>query len=395
MVWSGARPHLSAVPVPRSGLVLGRDTLADTGDDRLSRQHARIGWNGTCFAVADLGSRNGTFVGGSLVADGDVTALPPVVVRTGRTISVLCSDVARYAGATVSTDGAVVGPTLRPSWDAIARAARAGLTLLVAGELGTGHAVAARTFHAASGARGALVAIDCQAGAAALTDDHLAAVGGGTLYLDELALLDAAAQARLVRALDAGVRVVAATRKELRAEVQAGRVRDDLHERIARVEVRLPALRDRVEDIPWLVAEAVRASRLPAHPSLVEACLLRPWPGNVRELIGEVGRAAAAAVAAARKAVRAEELDGSAGQLLASGESATLAPVPSSRPRSPTVPEHDAILDALRAEGGNVSRAARRLGLSRSQLRRYLVKYPDAAELAGADALTDDEPSLS
>src|SRR5262245_3673827 len=139
VVWSGDAPLLLTLRVPPAGLILGRETLAQTGDDRLSRQHARIRWNGTRFQVADLGSRNGTFVGGSLVADGEVTALPPVVVRTGRTISVLSADITRYEDGAVSVDaGTVVGPILRQAWDAVERAARGGKALLLTGESGAG-----------------------------------------------------------------------------------------------------------------------------------------------------------------------------------------------------------------------------------------------------------------
>ncbi len=337
VVWSAEAPRLLALRASRAGLVLGRENLAHTGDDRLSRQHARIRWHGTRFEVTDLGSRNGTFVGGSLITDGEVTALPPVVVRTGRTISVLVPDVRPYEHATVAVDhGAVVGPTLRPLWDEIGRAALTGASLLVTGEDGVGKGMAARMFHRASGATGELIAVGGDGEARAL-ERHLAAAAGGTLYIGEVAALAPAAQARLLRVLEPeavgrargrrpapDVRVVAASQRELRAEVAAGRLDGALLARLARLELHLPPLRDRLEDIPWLVAEVVREARLPPHPSLVEACLLRPWPGNVRELVTEVGRAARAARAAARKAVRLEDLDGSAG--VVSGEAATIGP---------------------------------------------------------------------
>jgi len=137
------------------------------------------------------------------------------------------------------------------------------------------------------------------------------------------------------------------------------------------------------------------ASGVPPHRSLMWACLLRPWPGNVRELVGEVSRAAHAATEAGRKVVRAEDLDGSAGQLLVPGELATIAPGTASaaRGKPAALPEHGAILDALRDEGGNVTRAARRLGLHRNQLRRYLAKHPDAAALATREATEADDES--
>ncbi len=426
VIWSGETPRLLTLRVPPPGLVLGRESLASTGDDRLSRQHARIRWNGTRFQVADLGSRNGTFVGGSLVADGEVTALPPVVVRTGRTISVLLPDIQPFEDGVIHAEpGSVVGPTLRAAWDAVERAARGGKSLLLTGESGAGKELAARAFHKASGASGELVAVNCAAipagvaerllfgakkgaysGADRDADGYLAAADNGTIFLDEVAELELQVQAKLLRVLETGellplgaarprpvsLRVVAATLRDLRGEVQAGKFRDDLYFRIGRPEVRLPALRERLEDIPWLVTEATRVSRLPPHPSLVEACLLRPWPGNVRELLGEVSRAAHAAAEAARKVVRAEDLDGSAGRLLGSGETTTIAQGAPMRPKPATLPDHAAILGALRDEGGNVTRAARKLGLHRNQLRRYLAKHADAAALAAGESSESDDP---
>ncbi len=435
VVWSGATPRLTALRVPPPGLVLGRDALPD--DERLSRQHARIRWDGARFHVADLASRNGTFVNGRAVNDGDVAVVTPAVVRVGRTVCLLVDDLEPFVAATVATvDGAIVGPTLRRSWDAVERAARSGRALLLTGDSGVGKELAARAFHRASAIAGELCAVNCAAiphglaerllfgarrgaysGADKDSDGYLAAADGGTLFLDELGELDLAVQAKLLRVLETGellalgaprprmvsLRVVAATLKDLRREVTAGRFRDDLYFRIGRPEVRIPALRDRREDLPWLCAAATRASGLPPHATLIEACLLRPWPGNVRELIGEVTRAAHAAVELGHGAVRAEDLDERAGRLLTDPSTPTApspitpfavpivpsASVPSDAARPAPLPDHRMILDALGDERGNVSAAARRLGVRRNQLRRYLARHPDAAALV-TDAAADD-----
>ena len=112
------------------------------------------------------------------------------------------------------------------------------------------------------------------------------------------------------------VRICAATLKDLRAEVNAGRFREDLYYRIGRPEVRIPSLLERLEELPWLVArELARVdARLGAHTSLLEACALRPWPGNVRELIGEIRRAGRSALADGRTAVKDRDLPESAGR---------------------------------------------------------------------------------
>src|ERR1700759_3146404 len=93
VVWTGAAPTIQAFRVPPGGLVLGREMLADTTDDRISRQHARVAWRDKRFVVTDLGSRNGTYAGGNPLVDREVTVTAPSVVRTGRTVSVLLDDI--------------------------------------------------------------------------------------------------------------------------------------------------------------------------------------------------------------------------------------------------------------------------------------------------------------
>src|SRR5690349_23628387 len=111
IVWSGETPMLQALRLPSLGLILGRELLGPkTTDDRISRQHARVRWNGHAFAITDLGSRNGTYVGGTLVSESEVTVTPPCVMRTGRTVSVLVGDVRPYeAGEVKLTPDGVVG----------------------------------------------------------------------------------------------------------------------------------------------------------------------------------------------------------------------------------------------------------------------------------------------
>jgi len=422
VVWSDRSPRLIALRIGPAGLVLGRETLAEAHDDRMSRQHARVSWTGEQIRVADLGSRNGTHVGGRQIASIEVTAPAPVVIRVGRTVAIAVDDVRGFEGATVVTDDGVVGPTLRAAWTAVERAARGGGALLVTGESGVGKELAARAFHRASGVGGPLTAVNCAAIPAGLAerllfgtrkgaysgadrdaDGYLAAADGGTLFLDEVAELELEVQAKLLRVLETGellalgasrprpvaLRIVAATLRDLRGAVAAGRFRDDLYYRIGRPEVRVPALRERREEIPWLIARAIAARGLPAHPSLIEACLLRPWPGNVRELMAEVGRAAHAAAEGGRPAVRAEDLDELAGRSHGPAEVAAADPA-LAPPRAIKLPDDDAILAALRAEGGNVSRTARRLGVHRNQLRRYLGKHPDAAALTTGDSAAGD-----
>ncbi len=435
LVFHGQQPMLRALRLPPGGLVIGRELFGDSKeDDRLSRQHARVRVERGRFHVADLGSRNGTFLDGALL-DRELEAAPPAVVRTGRTVGVLLPDVRRFEGAEVQVrDGEVIGPTLAAARAAVERAARGGESLLLTGESGTGKELAARAFHRAAATagsrRGELVAVNCAAipagvaerllfgakrgafsGADKDADGYFAAAEGGTLFLDEVGELEPAVQAKLLRALDAreilpvgaatprpiDVRVVAATLRDLASEVSAGRFREDLFFRIGQPQVTLPALRHRPDDLAFLVHAAVAraAPGLAVHASLIEMCLLRRWPGNVRELAGEIRRLAFAALEEGQPDVRAskdswlqrptERLRGKpAGEPVPSDP----APEESKRPATAPLPPHEQIAEALRAQGGNVSRAARALGLHRNQLRRYLVKFPELVR-------SDDDPEDS
>ena len=162
VVWSGDAPRLTALRLPPPGLVLGRDALPD--DERLSRQHVRIRRDGDGFVVADLASRNGTYVNGRAIDDGQLAVTAPAVVRAGRTVALLVDDLEPFVAASVQVvNGVIVGPTLRAAWDAVERAARSGRALLLTGESGVGKELAAAAFHRASAVHGDLIAVNCAA----------------------------------------------------------------------------------------------------------------------------------------------------------------------------------------------------------------------------------------
>jgi transcriptional regulator with AAA-type ATPase domain len=434
VVWSGEEPAMTALRLPPAGLVLGRELLSELPetrqkDDRISRLHARVRPArppAQGFTVTDLGSRNGSFVDGRPLVDGEIAAGPGAIVRAGRTLAVLCADVRPFENAAISIDGDVVaGPTLRAAWRAAERAGRSGDTLLVTGESGAGKELAARAFHQATGATGPLIAVNCAAipatvaerllfgtrrgaysGADRDADGYIATADGGTLFLDEIADLDLQVQAKLLRVIETGellplgaarptpvtIKVVAATLRDLRAEVAARKFRDDLYYRIGRPEVAVPALRERREEIPHLVARVAAAAAIGVHPSLIEACLIRPWPGNVRELLGEVRRAALAAKEDGKPFVRAEDLDARAGIAIAAAEAVggeTVDLTRGSAARPAPLPTPAVIEEALRAHAGNVSAASRALGLHRNQLRRFLSRNPAIAKAGG---VPDEDP---
>jgi transcriptional regulator with PAS, ATPase and Fis domain len=365
-------------------------------DEKLSRHHAEIGFAGGRWVVHDLGSRNGTFVDGEAV-EGRVEVGDRAVVRAGATLFLLTRDVRPFAGLRVEDDGKLVrGPRFGAVLRAAADAAIAGDALLVQGETGTGKEIVARAFHKALGRpSAAFVAVNCAnipeglaerllfgakrgaySGAMGDVLGYVQAAQGGVLFLDEIGELEPAVQPKLLRVLEtkevmslgssAAQRIdvcfCCATHRDLRADVESGRFRSDLYFRLGERDVTVPPLRDRREEIPWLV-RAFLAQRV-AHSKLVEACLLRPWPGNVRELARELSRAVQRA--GADEAIRAEHLRPEAG-----------APLPSRGVAADTgEPRADRahIEAALERAGGNVSAAARDLGLHRTQLRRILAK---------------------
>jgi len=280
-------------------------------------------------------------------------------------------------------------------------------TVLLTGETGTGKGLAARLLHEASSrSRGPFVQVDCAAlaptvieselfghergaftGADAVRDGRLAAAAHGTLFLDEVGELEPRLQAKLLRMLQERVfervggsrtlamtaRVVAATNRDLRSAVERGEFRADLYYRLQVLELRLPPLRDRLEDVPAIVEHGLRevARRLgrpaPAPTeALCRALGQHAWPGNVRELLNVLERLMV------RSSGEPLDVDALAGTL----ETWRSAPPPdlSAVRDGERGSERERVAEALRAAGGNVSRAARRLGLPRSTLRHRIER---------------------
>ncbi|HXT19740.1 MAG TPA: sigma-54 dependent transcriptional regulator, partial [Thermoanaerobaculia bacterium] len=291
---------------------------------------------------------------------------------------------------------------MRPVLEKIERVGPSDASVLITGENGTGKGLVARLLHAASPRAGKpLVTVNVGGLAAtvfeselfghvrgAFTDAKTDRVGrfeladGGTLFLDEIANVPLPQQSKLLRVLESGdfepvgssrtrsadVRLLTATNADLAAEVEEGRFRRDLYFRVRTVEIHLPPLRDRREDLV-LLAERFRAAHARRYrkevmgfdAAAVRALERHTWPGNVRELDHSVERA----VLLARGArITAVDL-GLEGAPSARGlEEMTLEEV-----------EEHLIKKALDRHGGNVSQAASALGLSRSALYRRLEKH--------------------
>jgi two-component system nitrogen regulation response regulator NtrX len=304
-------------------------------------------------------------------------------------------------------------PAMHAIRELIRQVAPTDARVLITGESGTGKELVAAALHAQSRrADGPFVRVNSAAiprelvesemfghekgaftGATERRRGRFELADGGTLFLDEVAELSAEAQAKLLRALESGevervggqepirvdVRVIAATNRDLRAEIAAGRFREDVYYRLNVIPIHLPPLRERAEDIPELAAHFL--ARLQARhglvppvllPDAIERLMLYPWPGNVRELANvcerlailhpgrEVGAREVASMLPDSGAVK--EIPGAAPVELSGG----------SLTERLDAYERALILAALEEAGGNVADAARRLGTDRANLYRRM-----------------------
>jgi len=284
----------------------------------------------------------------------------------------------------------------------VGQAASGRVNVLIRGETGTGKERVARAIHAHSATRGEpFVAVNCTAiphdlleselfghvrgaftGAVADRRGRFALAGRGTIFLDEIGDMSPPLQAKLLRVLEerryfpvgsegaepTEARLLAATHRDLEAMVGDGSFREDLYYRLRVVEIRLPSLRDRISDLPLLARHFVRRASLelaqqePALPDETLAVLLtHAWPGNVRELENCLTRAV---VLATGGVIRPEHLGMGTDAAVPSNAFPTLAEL-----------EREHVQRALALTGGNRTRAAEVLGVSKPKLYRLLEKH--------------------
>ncbi len=414
------------VPLPvRGELIVGRGSSADVDIDepRASRRHARLRV-GDGITIEDLGSVNGTRVRGRKLEAGKPMAVSPgeaiaiggivLMVQLDRASSGSSSSGSRASrpgrvpAAFAGGAGAVCeDEAMRGVYALAARAATGTIGVLILGETGVGKEVLARAIHDASPrAARPFVSLNCAAlseplleselfghergaftGAAGAKPGLLETAPGGTVFLDEVGELTLALQAKLLRVIEArelvrvggvqarkiDVRFLAATNREIEADVARGAFRRDLYFRLNGMTLLIPPLRERPRDLPLLarhlVAALAREARRRRAPELSDGALAvlaaHAWPGNVRELRNVLERALLLCdgPVISEAHLPREALGPRAG---------TPAAVPAAR-EAPS--ERTRILEALAACAGNQSRAAKKLGISRKVLLARLDKY--------------------
>jgi two-component system, NtrC family, response regulator AtoC len=407
VVWPDGSKTLELAPF--GTLVIGRAAEADVPVDHtsVSRKHVRL-HAGASFAVEDLGSSNGTWLGGHKLAPHVVTPWPSGALLQAGSASFFLQLGPPVAGP----DGALpAARKMDAAMQLVELVAPARISVIIEGETGVGKQVVADRIHARSPRASApFVSINCAAlpdalleselfgfekgaftGAAQTKPGLLESADGGTVLLDEVGEMPLATQAKLLRVLETrevqrlgavrprplDVRFIAATNKNLAADVASGKFRADLYYRLNGVTITTPPLRERQDEIPHLLqiflertCEELGRKVPELAPGTLKALQAHGWPGNVRELKNVTERAVLLARGGALEPLHFGLLRGSEhgapapatdGPREAPGEVASLKDAVSEV-------EKARIIAALNETGGNQTRAAKLLGISRRSL---------------------------
>jgi DNA-binding NtrC family response regulator len=399
-----------AIRLTAGTCVVGSGSHCDIAiaDPTVSRTHLELGLVPEGVSLKDLGSRNGTFYQGQRVEK--MTLALGARIMVGKTTLTIDADAealaqgSDYAG-TFYRGMVGVSLPMRRLFGMLTRLEGSLATVLVQGESGVGKELVARALHEGSSvANGPFIAVNCGAiprelvaselfghrrgafsGAVDARKGAFECADGGTLFLDEIGELPMEVQPVLLRSLELGevralgedhtkrvkVRFVAATNRNLEAEVRAGKFRQDLFYRLAVVRLAVPALRERPEDIEPLARRFAATLGMPNFsPVVIDQLKSRAWPGNARELLNAIQ--AYAALGSVPEAPRI------GGELLDQGFSEMV------DVRRPYADQKEEVTDrftrvylqALMAHcAGNQSQASRLAGLNRSYLGRLLAKH--------------------
>ncbi len=393
-------------------MIVGTDPTADfrLADPTISRTHCELVVTDGRVLVRDLGSRNGTFVNGVSVVAAHLST--GSVIQVGRTKFVFDAGRADTAITRTNRDrfGSLVGgsPAMQKVFEILEHAAASDVTVLIQGETGTGKDLAANSLHNASERRSApFIVVDCSAISTHLLESELfghergaytgaektragvfEAAAGGTIFLDEIGELALDLQPKLLRVLEQrevrrvggtevipiDVRIIAATNRDLAAEVKAQRFRSDLYYRLMVAEVTMPPLRERVEDLPLLVRAILQQLGAEAshdtlfdRPEFIAELHKHTWPGNGRELRNYLSRCislqqyvAPALLGEANEETSPIDVD---------------VPLRELRERWIEKFEKTYLEKILLANGNSVTLAARAAGLNRAHFHRLLARH--------------------
>jgi DNA-binding NtrC family response regulator len=399
--------HLASEDTLAIGTAVGNDLVLT--DDSVSRYHVELSRGRSGVRIVDCGSTNGTLIHGVHIGTAEAPAgcvlslgKSKLKITDGEEVTLELHAETQLAGVRGRS------PVMRHLMSGVHRAAQSDVSVLVVGESGTGKELVARALHdLGPRADRPFVAVDCGALSPSLVaselfghergaftgaeHQHVGAferADGGTLFLDEIGELPIALQSNLLGALERrrlrrlggradiaiDVRVVSATNRDVRADVNSGAFRLDLYYRLAVVTLRLPPLRERVEDIELLVEHFLREAGHDGpiddliSPATMRSLTTHHWPGNVREL---------------RNMIEAT---------LAMGEPPAFDSVAVADPGDPFAPlltqsyrvARQQIVDQFEARylkalleraGGNISKAAREAQMNRSYLQEMLQRH--------------------
>jgi DNA-binding NtrC family response regulator len=407
------KANKSSLEVSADTVVVGRNEACDLvlDDRKVSAVHLELVATERGVRVRDLGSRNGTFLGDTRV--GEVFLLKPTSLTVGDSYLEFTPTTPEQVDVPdVAEFGPLVGGSapMRAVFEKLRKASPTELTVLIGGETGTGKELVAAAIHGASSrAHKPFIVVDCGAIPATLAESILfghergaftgavdkrispfAEADGGTIFLDELGELPLDVQPKLLRALaeqriksvgsntykTVDVRVIAATRRDLVREVNAGTFRSDLYFRVAQLRVELPSLRNRLEDIPLLVRRMVEdIGNKEAYGRVtsdsLERLMRHDWPGNVRELRNVVAVALAFGkdgpidlAAHLSPLVQASESTPTRGRTFQDAKRDILARF-----------EREYFMALFAECSGNVSEIGRRAAMERAHVRGYLRRH--------------------
>lgn len=394
-------------------------------DKAISRLHCEIEYTSDSFLLRDLGSTNGTFLNGSRVKEAYLA--PGDLIKIGNTTLefVAFDEKVKIEPSAKDSFGLMVGTSkkMRQIFSILEKISPSQATVIIEGETGTGKDLVAQAIHEHSQRnKNPFVVFDCSAVAPNLIESELfghergsftgavksrrgqfEAANTGTIFLDEIGELTSDLQPKLLRALEqreikrvgsnvpvkADVRVICATNKNLRKEVEEGRFREDLYYRLSVVKIILPPLRDRPDDIEALVERFLSTSNYNRNPDgslkvvkvddeAIKVLQRYSWPGNVRELANVIERAVSFVEG---DTISRSHLDFIFAELQHGEEMTERMHVDSSIPfkdaKQHIVEEFEKkyLIELLEQHGHNLSKASREAKIDRKHLRNLCKKY--------------------